>query len=132
MEDSQLNHIKGIIEALLFVNEKSTTIEQIKKAFDTISAAEIKKAIEILKKDSSLSSKDIGRIITDAIAEYIIGTIGVLEFLELVDALESSKAKKTLDLKYIIEDLYELRQYKSDKQLVHSILINVLRKITRT
>ena len=51
MEDSQLNHIKGIIEALLFVNEKSTTIEQIKKAFDTISAVEIKKAVEILKKE---------------------------------------------------------------------------------
>ena len=62
-------------------------------------------SIEVLKKDSSLSPKDIERIITDTIADYVIGTIGIFQLLEFSDALKNCKAKLTPDLKYIAEDL---------------------------
>lgn len=49
--DEQLQHIKGAIESLLFVNEKPVTMEQIKKMLETVNAPEIKKAIQVLKED---------------------------------------------------------------------------------
>ena len=78
-----------------------------------------------------MSTEDIERIITDTIADYVIGTIGILNLLEFTDTLKKSKAKLTPDLKYIAEDLSELHNYKSDKQYVHNILIDVLRKVTK-
>ena len=92
----------------------------------------LQQSIETLKKNSSLSTKNIERIITDAIADYVIGTIGIFQLLEFSDALKNCKTKLTPDLKYIAEDLSQLHQYKSDKQYIHSILIDVLRKIKKT
>ena len=43
--DGQLQHVKGIIESLLFVNERPVTLDQIKKILETVGAADIKKAI---------------------------------------------------------------------------------------
>ena len=91
-----------------------------------------RQSLKVLKSDPSLSTEDIERIITDTIADYVIGTIGVLDLLEFTDTLKKSKAKLSPDLKYIAEDLSELHKYKFDKQFVHNILIDVLRKITRT
>lgn len=48
MSTDQIEHVKGVIEALLFVNEKPITIEQIRKALPTVSPAEIKKLIAVL------------------------------------------------------------------------------------
>ncbi len=42
-------HIKGVIEALLFISEKPVTLEQVKKVLDTVTGREIKKAIHVLK-----------------------------------------------------------------------------------
>ena len=43
--EEQAMHIKGAIEALMFVSEKPVALDQIKKALQTVSMAEIKKAI---------------------------------------------------------------------------------------
>ena len=45
----QIDKISGIIEALLFVNEKPVTVEQIKKVLPTISVSEIKGMIQFVK-----------------------------------------------------------------------------------
>ncbi|MCA9401799.1 MAG: SMC-Scp complex subunit ScpB, partial [Candidatus Omnitrophica bacterium] len=42
------DHIHGAIEALLFVNEKPISLEQIKKVLKTVSGTDIKKAIQDL------------------------------------------------------------------------------------
>ncbi len=47
--DEQLQHIKGVIESLLFVNERPVTLEQIKKVLDTVSNADIKRSIVSLQ-----------------------------------------------------------------------------------
>src|SRR3989338_7474438 len=49
--DVQLQHIKGVIESLLFVNEKPVTLDQIKKVLDTVGNAEIKNAIASLQRE---------------------------------------------------------------------------------
>lgn len=47
--NEQLQHVKGVVESLLFVNERPVTIDQIKKVLETVGAADIKKAITILQ-----------------------------------------------------------------------------------
>lgn len=44
-------HIRGVIEAILFVSEKPVTIEQLKKVLDTVGAVQIKNTIQELQKD---------------------------------------------------------------------------------
>ncbi len=46
--NEQDRHLKGVIEALLFVNEKPVTLEQIKRALETLNVAEIKASIQSL------------------------------------------------------------------------------------
>jgi len=50
-DDEQIMHIKGVIEALLFVNERPVTLDQLKKVFDTVGPAEIKKIVRDLSKE---------------------------------------------------------------------------------
>ena len=50
--DKQDQHIKGVIESLLFVHEKPITLDQIKKVLTTVSGADIKEAIASLKQSS--------------------------------------------------------------------------------
>src|SRR5262245_50502184 len=45
-ELQEINHVRGVIEAILFVNEKPVTLEQIKKVIDTVSVADIKKVLQ--------------------------------------------------------------------------------------
>ncbi len=47
--DEQLQHIKGVVESLLFVNERPVTLEQIKKVLETVSGSDLKKAIASLQ-----------------------------------------------------------------------------------
>ena len=49
--DGQIQHIKGVVESLLFVNERPVTLDQIKKVLDTVNANEIKKAIAQLQRE---------------------------------------------------------------------------------
>ncbi len=46
--NQQDRHVKGVIEALLFVNEKPVTIEQIKRVLGALNAAEVKQALQSL------------------------------------------------------------------------------------
>jgi segregation and condensation protein B len=48
--DPQLQHIKGAVESLLFVNEKPVTLDQIKNVLETVGAVDIKNAIADLQK----------------------------------------------------------------------------------
>ena len=44
--NEQDRHVKGVIEALLFVNEKPVTLEQIKRVLETLNVGEIKQNIQ--------------------------------------------------------------------------------------
>ncbi|HBR14749.1 MAG TPA: SMC-Scp complex subunit ScpB [Candidatus Omnitrophica bacterium] len=49
---SELNdYVKGGIEALMFVSEKPVTLDQIKNVFETVSAADIKQTLQLLKNE---------------------------------------------------------------------------------
>lgn len=53
--DEPINHVKGVIESLLFVNENTISLDQFKKVLPSVSAAEIKAAI------ASLQAEYLGR-----------------------------------------------------------------------
>jgi len=57
--DDQTNHVKGVIEAILFVNEKPVTLDQMKKVLDTISSGELKKVIKLLQDEYNDYKKGI-------------------------------------------------------------------------
>lgn len=66
--DQQILHIQGAIEAILFVNERPVTLEQIKNALKTVNAAEIKKAISQLQKEHE--ERKSGMTITEIAGGY--------------------------------------------------------------
>lgn len=47
--DEPVSYVKGVIEALLFVNEKPVTVDQFKSALETVNAAEIKRIVHLLQ-----------------------------------------------------------------------------------
>ncbi|HLF17678.1 MAG TPA: SMC-Scp complex subunit ScpB [Candidatus Omnitrophota bacterium] len=47
----EVSHVRGVIEAILFVNEKPVTLDQIKKVLDTVSLGEIKQVIQEIQKE---------------------------------------------------------------------------------
>ena len=47
----QSNYIKGVIESVLFVNEKPVTLEQLKRVLVAVTALDIKKTIESLSEE---------------------------------------------------------------------------------
>src|SRR3989338_669842 len=49
--DGQIQHSKGVVESLLFVNERPVTLDQIKKVLDTVNASDIKNAIAQLQRE---------------------------------------------------------------------------------
>ena len=49
--NEQDRHVKGVVEALLFVNEKPVTIDQIKHVLGAMNAAEIKQVIQGLSEE---------------------------------------------------------------------------------
>ena len=46
--DGQDRHLKGVVEALLFVNERPVTLDQIRRVLGILNAAEIKQAVQSL------------------------------------------------------------------------------------
>jgi segregation and condensation protein B len=46
-----LNYIRGVVEALLFVNEKPVALDQMKKVMETVTLGEIKKVIAIIEEE---------------------------------------------------------------------------------
>ena len=49
--NEQDRHVKGVVEALLFVNEKPVTFEQIQRVLGAMNAAEIKQVIQSLSEE---------------------------------------------------------------------------------
>jgi segregation and condensation protein B len=50
VDEAQLHHIQGVIEALLFTSEKAVTLEQIKNVLEAVSLEDIHQAIQGLQK----------------------------------------------------------------------------------
>jgi segregation and condensation protein B len=51
ISNDQTQHIRGVIESILFVNEKPVTLDQLKKLLDTVSTSEIKSVLEAMIQD---------------------------------------------------------------------------------
>ena len=51
MESADKEYIKGAIEALLFIGEKTVTLEQVQEALETVGASDIKNLISELQQD---------------------------------------------------------------------------------
>lgn len=59
MVNSDKDYIKGAIEALLFIGEKTVLLEQIQEALETVSAGDIKALIQELQKDYEAQQRGI-------------------------------------------------------------------------
>jgi segregation and condensation protein B len=59
MENADKEYIKGAIEALLFIGEKTVLLEQIQEALETVSAGDIKALIQELQQDYETQKKGI-------------------------------------------------------------------------
>src|SRR3990167_3318817 len=68
MDQSSIEHVKGIVEALLFVNEKPVTLQQIKEVAEGVTAGELKQIIQSLKDE--LEQKKTGMLIVEIADGY--------------------------------------------------------------
>ena len=59
MDQSQMDHLKGAIEALLFVSEKPVMLEQLKEAAQVAHVADVREAIKALMLDYAHADKGI-------------------------------------------------------------------------
>ncbi len=59
MDEIQLNHLKGSLEALLFVSEKPVTLDQLKEAVPGSQGADLKEALKNLIDDYAVAGKGI-------------------------------------------------------------------------
>ncbi|MBF0594449.1 MAG: SMC-Scp complex subunit ScpB [Candidatus Omnitrophica bacterium] len=59
MDEIQLNHLKGAVEALLFVSEKPVSIDQFKDAIPGSVPADLKEAVKALEADYTAAGKGI-------------------------------------------------------------------------
>jgi segregation and condensation protein B len=66
--EGPLQHVKGIIESLLFVNEKTVTLEQMKKVLETVSAHDVKRAIAELQNE--YEARKCGMLIVEIAGGY--------------------------------------------------------------
>ena len=66
--DGSLQHVKGIIESLLFVNEKTVTLDQMKKVLEMVPANDVKKAIAELQ--SEYEARKCGMMIVEIAGGY--------------------------------------------------------------
>jgi segregation and condensation protein B len=51
MDQAQSDHLKGAVEALLFVSEKPVTVDQLKEAISGANAHDLKEVLALIKKD---------------------------------------------------------------------------------
>ena len=57
MDQFQLDHLKGAVEALLFVSEKPVTVEQLKEAVAGSAVSDIKAVLQLLKDESANNTR---------------------------------------------------------------------------
>ncbi|MBF0123580.1 MAG: SMC-Scp complex subunit ScpB [Candidatus Omnitrophica bacterium] len=62
MDQSQMDHLKGAIEALLFVSEKPVTLDQLKEAAQVAQVADVREALKSLMMDYANANKGIAII----------------------------------------------------------------------
>ncbi|MDP8212512.1 MAG: SMC-Scp complex subunit ScpB [Candidatus Zapsychrus exili] len=67
-DQQQSNYVRGAIEALMFVNEKSITLDQFKKVIKTVTPSEIKKTIKVLQDE--YEQKNAGMTIVEIAGGY--------------------------------------------------------------
>ena len=80
MDQSQLDHLKGAVEALLFVSEKPVMIEQIKDAVAGSGAAEIKVVLQQLKADYDNSPRGMS-VVEIAGGWQMLSSSGFAEYI---------------------------------------------------
>lgn len=59
MDQSQMDHLKGAVEALLFVSEKPVLLEQLKDAVQAAHVADVREAVKALMMDYANANKGI-------------------------------------------------------------------------
>ena len=91
-QEIQARHIKGAIEALLFVNERPITVDQLKKVLQTVSIPEIKKFIKELAKE--YNERQSGIAILEIADGYQMLTNAT--YAEYIKAFYKSKHKDKL------------------------------------
>ncbi len=62
LSDDQMMHIKGVIEALLFISEKPVTLDQIRKVLETVAPSDIKRAIKELMDSYEENKKGVALV----------------------------------------------------------------------
>ena len=85
-------YLKGVIEALLFVNESPVTLDQIKKAVETVTGAEIKTAIVTLQQE--YKDQNRGMVIIEIAGGYQM--LSNPAFASYVRAFYKTKHKEKL------------------------------------
>jgi segregation and condensation protein B len=88
----QSNHIQGVIEAILFVNEHPVAVEQLKKVFPTVGLAEIKKALRTLQ--DAYEERKSGIVILEIAGGYQMLTNSL--YAEYVRTFYKTKHKEKL------------------------------------
>lgn len=68
MDQTQLEHTKGIVESILFVSDKSVTIDQIRQVMEEVSAPDIQHIIQILKDE--YAQRMAGMVIAEIAGGY--------------------------------------------------------------
>jgi len=86
------NHIKGVIESILFVNEHPVAVEQLKKVFPTVGLAEIKKALRALQDE--YEQRKSGIVILEIAGGYQMLTNSL--YAEYVRTFYKTKHKEKL------------------------------------
>jgi segregation and condensation protein B len=68
MDQSVIEHVKGVVEALLFVNEKPVTLQQMKGVIDGVDANDIKSVIKMIQDE--MEERKSGMLIVEVAGGY--------------------------------------------------------------
>lgn len=140
MDDQQLNHIKGAVEALLFVSEKAVKVEQLKEVLPGTNAGDIKKAIKTLC--SEYKERSAGMMIIEIANGYQM--LSSSQYAEYIRDFYKSTAKEKLS-KPALEslaiiaykqpvsrsDIEEIRGVNSDGVVTHLLNKNLIKIVGR-
>lgn len=138
MDDQQKTHLKGAIEALLFVSEKAVTTQQLKEAVAGSTVNDIKKVLKELRED--YSNRDAGMMIVEIANGFQM--LSSAQYAEYIREFYKSTSKEklsrpALETLAIIaykqpvsrSDVEEIRGVNSDGVMTH-LLDKGLIKIT--
>jgi len=120
MEQSALEHIKGVIESLLFVNERPITFQQIKEVLAGIETNDIKQSINALKEE--YDGRKSGMVIAEIAGGYQMLTNSI--YVSYIRSFYKTKHKEKLS-KPSLETLaivaYKQPVTRSDVELIRGV-----------